>query len=107
LDKSSAINAISVGKASGVLITGKGGISRKMANAASVKMSVTEAHRKLGHISISSIKHAVLKQLITGIDVNFESKFEFCEACAKAKSVHQPFLKESETRAKNFGEHVH
>jgi Reverse transcriptase (RNA-dependent DNA polymerase) len=49
-------------------------------------MSVTEAHRKLGHISISSIKHAVLKQLITGIDVDFASKFEFCEACAKVNS---------------------
>ena len=41
-----------------------------------------------------------------GIDVNLDSKFEFCEACAKAKSA-QPFPKESKTRAKNFGECVH
>ena len=79
----------------------------KMANTASVKMSVTEAHRKLGHISISAIRHAILKGFITGININFNSEFDFCKACTKAKSAHQLFPKESKTRAKNFGECVH
>jgi hypothetical protein len=35
------------------------------------------------------------------------SKPEFREACAKAKSARQPFLKESKTRATNYGEWVH
>ena len=70
-------------------------------------MSITEAHRKLGHISISSIKYAISKGLVTGINVDLDSKFKFCEACAKAKLACQPFPKESETRAKNFGEHIH
>jgi GAG-pre-integrase domain len=79
----------------------------EMANAAAGKMSITEAHRKLGHILISAIKHAVSKGFITGIDLNPDSKFEFCEACAKAKSADQPFPKESNTRATRFGERVH
>ena len=44
---------------------------------------------------------------ITGIDLLNESKPEFCEACTKVKSSLQLFLKESKTRAKHFGEHVH
>jgi hypothetical protein len=44
---------------------------------------------------------------ITGIDLDMLSKPEVCEACAKAKLAHQPFLKESETRAEEFGDRVH
>ena len=62
----------------------------KTAKTASRKMSVTEAHRKLGHISIQAIKHAISKGYITGNEVNFNSKFDFCEACAKAKSAGIP-----------------
>ena len=77
------------------------------ANAASGKMSISEAHRKLGHISYSAVKHAISSGFITGIDLDMDSKPTFCEACAKAKSAHQPFPKESETRATKFGERVH
>ena len=78
-----------------------------MANTVSGKMLISEAHRKLGHIYPSAIKHAVLKGLILGIDINISSKANFCEACAKAKSAWHPFPKESETRAKKIGEQVH
>lgn len=77
------------------------------ANAASVKMSISEAHRKLGHVACSAIKHAVSTGVITGIDLDQDSKPEFCEPCAKAKSSRQPFPKMSETRAEKFGERVH
>jgi GAG-pre-integrase domain len=77
------------------------------ANVASEKMSISEVHMKLGHVLHFAIKHAIVNGLITGIDLNINSKPEFCKACAKAKSACQPFPKESDTRAKRFGERVH
>ena len=77
------------------------------ANAASMKMSINEAHRKLGHIAHSAVKHAISKGFIAGIELDDDCKVEFCEACAKAKSIRLPYPKETETRAKKFGERVH
>ena len=42
-----------------------------------------------------------------GIELDKDSKLDFCEACAKAKSSRQPFPKESKTRATKYGEWVH
>jgi len=42
----------------------------KMANAASRNFSISEAHRKLGHILHSAIKNAVSNGLIAGIDID-------------------------------------
>ena len=70
-------------------------------------MSISEAHGKLGHIACSAIIHVVSKGLIKGINLDLNSKPEFCEACAKAKSACQPFPKESKMRTKRFGEQVH
>ena len=47
------------------------------------------------------------KGFILGIDLDVNSKPEFCEACAKAKSTMVPFLKESLTRAMKYSERVH
>ena len=74
---------------------------------ASGKMSISEAHRKLRHLSYGAISHAVLKGYITGIELDSDSKKEFCEACAKAKAAREPFLKESKMRATKYGKHVH
>ena len=73
-------------------------------NIAAGKMSLSQAHRKLGHISYSAIKHAISQGFIAGIELEPDCKPDFCEACAKAKSAWQPFPKESKTRAKKFGE---
>ena len=70
-------------------------------------MSISELHRRLGHIAHSAIRHAIANGLITGLELDMNSKPDFCKACAKAKSAHQPFLKESNTRAEKFGERVH
>jgi hypothetical protein len=70
-------------------------------------MTISKAHRRLGHIAHSAIRHAVTNDLITGINLNMSSKPEFCEACAKAKLAHQPFPKESETRAEKFSDCMH
>jgi len=67
------------------------------ANAAAEKMNINEAHQKLGHVSSAAIRHAVSKCFITGINLDYSSKPEFCKACAKAKSARQPFQKESHT----------
>ena len=69
---------------------------------AMVKLTISKAHWKLGHIAPSAIKYAITKAHITGIQLDPESKPEFCEACAKAKAAQQPFPKESETRATKY-----
>jgi len=70
-------------------------------------MSISEAHRKLGHISYGAISHAISKGFIIGIELDTKSKPEFCEACTKAKSARQPFPKESKTRATKYVERIH
>ena len=53
---------------------------------ASGKMIISKAHRKFGHISHKAISHVIEKGYITGINLDKDSKPEFCDACAKAKS---------------------
>ena len=77
------------------------------ANVAADKMSISEAHRKLGHISHTAIRNAISTGQITGIDLDLDSKPEFCEPCAKAKSARLPFPQKSDTRATKYGERVH
>ena len=74
---------------------------------AMVKLTISNAHWKLSHITPSAIKYAIAKGHITGIQLDPESKPEFCEVCAKAKAAWQPFPKESETCATKYGECVH
>ena len=76
------------------------------ANLASAKMTIHEAHLKFGHINPDAIKYAISKGLILGIELDQNSKPEFCDACAKAKASCQPFPKQSDTRAEQYGEHV-
>jgi hypothetical protein len=75
------------------------GTSSDHANIAAGKMSISEAHRKLGHISHSAIRNAISTGQITGIELDMDSKPEFCEPCAKAKSARLPFPQKSDTRA--------
>lgn len=70
-------------------------------------MSISEAHCKFGHITHTAIRYAVTQNLITGINLDLDSKPEFCEPCAKAKLARQPFLQESQTHATEFGEQIH
>ena len=77
------------------------------ANVASVKWTISEAHQKLGHIVHSAISYAITQGHITGIQLDPDSKTEFCEPCAKAKSAWQPFPRESETHASEYGECIH
>ena len=74
---------------------------------AMVKLTISEAHWKLGYIAPSAIKYTITKGHITSIQLDPKSKPEFCEACAKAKAARQPFPKESETCTMKYRECVH
>ena len=86
--------------------TGKG-TSSDHANIATGKISISEAHRKLGHISHSAVRNAILTGQITGIELDMDSKPKFCEPCVKAKSARIPFPQKSDTRTEKYGERVH
>jgi hypothetical protein len=77
------------------------------ANLAVEKMSISEAHRKFGHLNYEAIKHMIKSKLVLGVELDSESQPEFCDACAKAKSNVQPFPSESATRSSVYGERVH
>jgi hypothetical protein len=47
------------------------------ANVAACKMSISEAHYKLGHILHSAIWNAISTGQITGIELDMDSKLEF------------------------------
>jgi hypothetical protein len=74
------------------------------ANVATGKMSISEAHRKLSHISHSAIWNAILTGQITRIELDMDSKLEFCKPCVKAKSARLLFLQKSDTHAEKYGE---
>ena len=76
------------------------------ANLVSAKMTIHEAHLKFGHINPDTIKYAVSKGLILGIELDQNSKPEFCDTCAKANASCQPFLKQSDMQAERYGKHV-
>ena len=57
--------------------------NREYASIASEKLTISEAHRKLGHITHAVIKHAVKQGYITGIELDGDSKPDFCDACTK------------------------
>ena len=71
---------------------------------AMVKLTISKAHWKLSHIALSAIKYVIAKGHITGIQLDPESKPEFCEACAKSKAAQQPFPKELETHTTKYRE---
>ena len=76
------------------------------ANVATEKMSISKAHHKLRHISHTAIKHVIASGHLKGINLDMDLKPEFCKPCAKAKSA-QPFPNKSDTRATEYGEHIH
>ena len=89
------------------LVNASKGTSSDHANVAAGKMSISEAHRKLGHISHSAVRNAISTGQITGIELDMDSKPEFCEPCVKAKSARIPFPQKLDTRAEKYGKRVH
>ena len=80
--------------------------STHVANTASKLMSISELHRRMGHVNHDDLRRMVEKGMVTGINLDLNSKPEFCEACIKAKATCKPFLKESKTEYKAYGDKV-
>jgi hypothetical protein len=80
--------------------------STPSANSASKLMSISDLHRKLGHINHNDLRKMVKAEMVTGINVNLDSKPEFCEVCVKAKAEQKPFPKKSETAYTKYREKV-
>lgn len=77
-----------------------------VATAASKLMSINELHRKMGHVNCDDLWKMVKDGMVVGIDLDFNSKPDFCEACIKAKATRKPFPKRSETKYLNYGDKV-
>jgi hypothetical protein len=77
-----------------------------VASAAIKQISVSELHRRMGHVNHDDLRHMVEKGMVTGVNLDMSSKPEFCEACIKAKATRKPFPKESKTEHKSYGDKV-
>jgi Reverse transcriptase (RNA-dependent DNA polymerase)/gag-polypeptide of LTR copia-type/Integrase core domain/GAG-pre-integrase domain len=74
----------------------------------STKLTWNEAHKRLGHISLTSMKALINGKMVTGLDVDPVAPATIqCESCIQAKASHQSFPKESMTRAEKAGDLTH
>jgi hypothetical protein len=78
------------------------------ANATVMKISMSNLHRRMGHIAHQSIQNMIKDEAMTGMQLD-KSEPEFCEACTKAKIKRLPLPKKrSDARAvKKYGDRVH
>jgi hypothetical protein len=79
------------------------------ANAARVKMTISQLHRRMGHISAKAAKYMVKSGMVTGIDLDMESEPEFCTSCMKTKIVKGavPKSRSEANRAKKYSDRIH
>ena len=67
-------------------------------------MAVIQPHPNKGTCSATD---PYSSGLVTGIEIDHASVPKFCDSCAKAKLNTHPLPKESDTRAEEYGKHVH
>jgi len=79
------------------------------ATVATTKMTMTQLHRRMGHIASRACKYMLEAGLVTGLDVDTSEDVDFCEACAQAKLTKVAILKQRTNRraAKNYGDRIH
>ncbi|KAF8231004.1 hypothetical protein L208DRAFT_1279179 [Tricholoma matsutake] len=75
-------------------------------NSATKLMSISELHRKMGHINHDDLCRMVKQGMVTGIEVDLDLKPKFCEASIKAKVDRKPFPKKIETVYTKYREKV-
>ncbi|KAI0994431.1 hypothetical protein K3495_g13751, partial [Podosphaera aphanis] len=84
---------------------------RQSANTATtLTLSWHEAHRRLGHISLTSMKQIFDKGLINGINLEENEPVPSalnCESCIVAKAHRAPFTLNASKRAEKFGDLTH
>src|SRR5271154_7625018 len=72
------------------------------------QLSWNEAHRTLGHLSLTTLKKIFQNELITGIHVDPNVTPEIqCESCIQSKAARKPFPHESPNQAKQSGDLMH
>lgn len=72
------------------------------------QLSWDEAHRKLGHISLTSMKKLVLGDHITGLSINPKlPAIIHCDSCRAAKATRLPFNNKIGSRSSSRGECFH
>ncbi len=69
-------------------------------------LSISQLHRKMGHINHDDLREMVIKGMVSGIELDKDSKPEFCDVCVKSKATRRPFSKESTTEYKTYGDKV-
>jgi hypothetical protein len=71
------------------------GPSNLVANVASNLVTISQLHRLMGHINHDDLQKMVQDGQVTGIELDMNSKPEFCSTCIKAKAPQKPFPKAS------------
>ena len=61
--------------------------STPTANVATNQISITEFHRRMGHINHDDLKKMVKEGLVKGVNLDLDSTADFCKTCIEAKSV--------------------
>jgi len=51
----------------------------------------------MGHINHDDLRKMVCKGMVTGIELDMDSKPEYCESCTRAKATRKPFPKKSKS----------
>jgi hypothetical protein len=72
-----------------------------------MKMSLTQLHQCMGHISFAATKAMITKGMVEGIEITSSPDNTFCETCVKAKITQQPFPDQLNSRAIKYGERIH
>ena len=78
--------------------------------ATTLTLSWHEAHRRLGHISLTSMKQLFEKGPINGMAVDKSESVPSalnCESCIAAKAHRAPFTLNTQKRAEKFGDLTH
>jgi transposase InsO family protein len=71
-------------------------------------LSIDEVHQRLGHIGHEHLRQLIKRGLVTGIELDEESKPTFCESCEWGKKHRKPIQKVWEDpKPKAVGEEVH
>ena len=90
-----------------VLIAPQGAPRVDNALAASGKISISDLHRRMGHVNHEDLRRMVKEGTVTGIDLDMNSKPEPCSQCIEAKATCLPFPKMSTSnRAKKYGDKI-
>lgn len=75
----------------------------EIAAVASKRISISEFHRRMGHVNHDDLRHMIKEGTATGVDLDMSSKPEQCVQCIEAKATSNPFPKESTKRAEKYG----